>query len=297
MKLTSYAAPIEKPPTALKWLPYQPAESRSDGGVVTAEGQVPVDSGRARRDGAFGDPFQDGSKADWPAPIKQVSHAARKVAYSASSSFADELPDAPPPGGNSAQQWRAAGSGNGSTPATPPNLTIEKSDVTRVPLHIPTLEQHLAERPEPYVEKCPTVGDLKPISKITDDIRPPTPEVPTECSLGSSRFRSRTWRPTTYAWTAAATCNKPLYFEQPQVERYGHSWGPRLQPILSGADFYARIPFVPYMLAMDPPWECQYDLGYYRPGSCAPYMLDPLPLSVRGAVAEATFWTGLPLAF
>ena len=30
-----------------------------------------------------------------------------------------------------------------------------------------------------------------------------------------------------------------------------------------------------------------YTLGYYRPGSCAPYMLDPLPISVRAGLMEA----------
>jgi hypothetical protein len=33
-------------------------------------------------------------------------------------------------------------------------------------------------------------------------------------------------------------------------------------------------------------------LGYYRPGSCAPWLLDPIPLSVRGAVYEAGAVTG-----
>jgi hypothetical protein len=33
-------------------------------------------------------------------------------------------------------------------------------------------------------------------------------------------------------------------------------------------------------------------LGYYRPGSCAPYKIDPLPISVRAALYEAGFFTG-----
>jgi hypothetical protein len=33
-------------------------------------------------------------------------------------------------------------------------------------------------------------------------------------------------------------------------------------------------------------------LGYYRPGSCAPYYLDPIPLSVRAALFEAGAWVG-----
>ncbi len=29
-----------------------------------------------------------------------------------------------------------------------------------------------------------------------------------------------------------------------------------------------------------------YPLGYYRPGSCAPYLLDPFPFSIRAAAFE-----------
>jgi hypothetical protein len=40
-------------------------------------------------------------------------------------------------------------------------------------------------------------------------------------------------------------------------------------------------------MGLEPPCECIYTLGYYRPGSCAPYILDPLPLSIRAAMYEA----------
>ena len=38
--------------------------------------------------------------------------------------------------------------------------------------------------------------------------------------------------------------------------------------------------------------ECQYALGYYRPGSCAPWLLAPIPLSLRGGLTEAAFIFG-----
>ena len=46
-------------------------------------------------------------------------------------------------------------------------------------------------------------------------------------------------------------------------------------------------------MAIDPPNECQYVLGYYRPGECAPYVLDPIPFSVRAAVVEGGIATAL----
>jgi hypothetical protein len=45
-------------------------------------------------------------------------------------------------------------------------------------------------------------------------------------------------------------------------------------------------------MAINPPHECQYSLGYYRPGSCAPWMIPPIPLSLRGAVAETGIIVG-----
>ena len=106
-------------------------------------------------------------------------------------------------------------------------------------------------------------------------------------------LRPSTWAPTTFAWKASGVCHKPLYFEDVHLERYGHSWGPYLQPIISGGHFFLSVPVLPYKMGLYPPCECVYTLGYYRPGSCAPYMLDPLPLSIRAGLAEAGVWTGL----
>ena len=76
------------------------------------------------------------------------------------------------------------------------------------------------------------------------------------------------------------------------MEGYGHSAGPVLQPVLSGAHFFLNIATLPYQMGMSPPNECEYALGYYRPGSCAPWLLPPIPLSVRGALLEAGAVTG-----
>jgi hypothetical protein len=97
----------------------------------------------------------------------------------------------------------------------------------------------------------------------------------------------------TYTWKASGLCHKPLYFEEVALERYGHSAGPYLQPVASAAHFFLIVPALPYFMGVYPPNECIYTLGYYRPGSCAPYILDPFPLSVRGGLAEAAVWTGM----
>jgi hypothetical protein len=111
--------------------------------------------------------------------------------------------------------------------------------------------------------------------------------LPIECPLIDETFEPRSWVASTYVWKASAACHKPLYFEDVHLERYGHSVGPILQPFASSAHFFATIPILPYKMGVHPPHECMYTLGYYRPGNCAPYMLDPIPLSARGALFQA----------
>jgi hypothetical protein len=116
----------------------------------------------------------------------------------------------------------------------------------------------------------------------------------------------REWSPQSKYWAAAATCHMPLYFQDPMLERYGHSveqfLGPAgryfaypvddpnqstqrnqiLQPVFSAGLFAFQILAWPYNLVMDPPWEAQYDLGYWRPGDKIPTDLYYLPLHGTG---------------
>jgi hypothetical protein len=112
--------------------------------------------------------------------------------------------------------------------------------------------------------------------------------LPFEGVTSYEQFAGRNWLPSTFHWQASAMCNKPLYFEELQAERYGHVTGPFTQPVISGAHFFLNIAALPYKMAINPPTECQYQLGYYRPGSCAPWMIPPIPLSLRGAAAQTT---------
>jgi len=113
-------------------------------------------------------------------------------------------------------------------------------------------------------------------------------DFPYECTLGENEWHGgRCWEQTTYMWKASALCHKPLYFEDEQLERYGHSFSPCLQPFVSGAHFFSHIPVLPYCMGVEPPCECIYALGHYRPGNCAPYMCNPIPISPRGALIQA----------
>ncbi len=186
--------------------------------------------------------------------------------------------------------------------AVEPPLPIQLSPPTEpsaAPL--PTLEQQLAGQIK-LAEKCISPRDLKSIRKITADIsiKPEdltgSKRLPPECSLGDTPLQPRHWRQITFAWTAASTSHNPTYFEDEQLERYGHTWGPVKQTAVSAVRFFATVPLLPYYMGVYPPNECIYDLGQYRPGSCAPHYLDPFPISIRGALYEGMFLGLIPVA-
>jgi hypothetical protein len=138
------------------------------------------------------------------------------------------------------------------------------------------------------ISRAPSPTEARPIRAI------PVPEefVP---------LTPRDWSPNRKYFAAAATCHMPLYFQDASLERYGHNVeqfaGPLgrfmtypvddpsqsnqrnqvLQPFFSIGLFAAQIALLPYNLVMDPPWEAEYDLGYYRPGDKVPTDVYYLP--------------------
>jgi len=133
------------------------------------------------------------------------------------------------------------------------------------------------------------------IETIALDIRVggrPGSDYPCECRLEGETFQPRRFATTTMTWKAAGNCHKPLYFEDWNLERYGHSHGP-LDPVFSAAHFFVTLPVLPYKMGVELPWECVYPLGYYRPGNCAPWTVPAAPISCRGFAVEAATVTGL----
>lgn len=104
--------------------------------------------------------------------------------------------------------------------------------------------------------------------------------------------------PSGFCWAAPAVYHRPLYFEQPNVERYGHyvsvcKGGNCLQSAVCAAHFFGTIPLLPYKVGADPCGEKQYVLGCYRPGSCNPHQLVKPELSCRGLALQGVTVTGL----
>ncbi|MDR3234273.1 MAG: hypothetical protein LBT46_11535 [Planctomycetaceae bacterium] len=137
------------------------------------------------------------------------------------------------------------------------------------------------------LKKTPCDYELKSITAISHDIRRKGNELPEECPQHYNAYSGRHFDRTCYQWKASNLCTKAAYFEDVQLDRYGHSSCPAMEPIISGAKFFATVPLLPYYAGVMPPNECVYTLGHYRVGNCSPYMIQPFPISFRGALFEA----------
>lgn len=108
---------------------------------------------------------------------------------------------------------------------------------------------------------------------------------------------STTWPSLIRPWAAPNTFSHPLYFEDRMLERHGHErWG-CLQPIASGARFFATVPMLPYLTTIQAPCNIVYSKGYYRAGSPAPRLYQRPPLERRAVIVEAASIAGGFIAF
>ncbi len=71
-----------------------------------------------------------------------------------------------------------------------------------------------------------------------------------------------------YSFISPVFYHKPLYFEQPNLERYGQGTYRCLQPAASSIHFFGTIPLLPYKMLTQNPCEKHYTLGNQRPGNC-----------------------------
>jgi hypothetical protein len=175
-----------------------------------------------------------------------------------------------------------------------------REEVERIAQRQPDDDRALAQRNAAAAAADPTTpGSTPPGSTRLELPRAPSPTearplrripVPEEfVPLGP-----REWDPNRKYWAAAGTCHMILYFQDPVLERYGQSAeqavgpigryfsypldDPRqsnqrnqiLQPFYSIGKFAFQVGTLPYKLVVDPPWEAEYDLGYYRPGDKIP---------------------------
>jgi hypothetical protein len=287
----------------LKWLPYRPGKLRSDNRVVAAahyseagKADNPVRTAQLNLGpipNPFGRPAEPPEDAPASATVDDQILEGRSLEPQP-----QEFPATVPDEGPSVAGDEPEPAGEEGAVAEP-DLRLEPFPGGSLP------DLQLAQEAQDPCTVPPLrrITDIEPLELMKP---PPPPETPAGrqtqdvleiyCKVPESDgsvFDRQHWAGTTYTWKASGLCHKPLYFEDVHLERYGHSWGPILQPILSGAHFFLTVPALPYKAGLYPPGECIYTLGQYRPGSCAPYMLDPIPLSVRAGLVTAATYSGM----
>lgn len=119
------------------------------------------------------------------------------------------------------------------------------------------------------------------------------PECPREIRLGEGTYEGRFMPETVFTWEASNLYHNPLYFEDPQLERYGHTHGHYVQPFISGGRFVTQMMGLPYQMTLHPLCSKRYTLGWYRPGECAPKQIYQIPLNLHAAAVTAAFYTGM----
>jgi hypothetical protein len=83
------------------------------------------------------------------------------------------------------------------------------------------------------------------------------------------------WGPSGYCWQSPAFCYSPLYFEQPNLERYGQGKGRPFASTVSAAVFVGQVTTLPIAMFHTPHWCNECTLGHHRPGNCAPFQRKP----------------------
>jgi hypothetical protein len=190
-----------------------------------------------------------------------------------------------------------------TTPGTGPEYGAPPSpEMVKKPSELPKVTQilpYIDYEPDPRVAKenpcenqCPT-PDGKPCRTKDGRIL----DCPKEISLSEQPWQPRTFAPSIYAWQASNICYNPLYYEDVQLERYGHSWPFFVQPFVSIGRMSIQAAGWPYFAVIDPPHSSVYPLGFYRPGECAPKLIYQLPLNLEAGLVEAGAITGVYFLF
>jgi hypothetical protein len=157
------------------------------------------------------------------------------------------------------------------------------------------------EVPGPQTQDAQIDGTEKPVTAVRVRLAPTPGELPVDIArehfsgtapILDGSLASRRAVNALFAWEAPALCHGPIYIQDVNLERYGYSHG-ALQPAYSAVHFLGSVAILPYLVGAYPQRECFYTLGYYRPGSYAPYQQSLPRLSLRGVALEGGIVTGM----
>lgn len=152
------------------------------------------------------------------------------------------------------------------------------------------------EAPAPRaLPKLRSIREIQPFANYKPEsgnklegVNPPQP-----VELTSQGSLERHQAATAVYWHASNVTHNPLYFEDPGLERSGHTFSDAVQPFVSVGRFGAQVVALPYSMALDPVWKDESPLGNYRPGECAPKRHLALPLNREAIATAAAAYTGI----
>ncbi|HRA88448.1 MAG TPA: hypothetical protein PK992_10265 [Planctomycetaceae bacterium] len=115
--------------------------------------------------------------------------------------------------------------------------------------------------------------------------------------LDQGDYVARQASPAVLQWAPTNLYHYPLYFEDPALERYGHTYHPVVQPFASAGRFATQLVGLPYQMTLHPVKSKEYALGYYRPGECAPKKHYQIPFNEEATAMQAAAVIGFFLIF
>ena len=138
------------------------------------------------------------------------------------------------------------------------------------------------------------IGDIRPSfdyawgnveeSGLPEDFQRNTDDQPVSRVIGTPLLLQ--WQPSNFWY-------HPLYFEDPTLERYGHTYSSWVQPFVSTGRFVGQAATLPYNATLRPAQSREYPLGWYRPGECAPHLKYRLTWNDEAAINQALAVVGL----
>lgn len=143
--------------------------------------------------------------------------------------------------------------------------------------------------------KLRSIREIQPFANYKPEteskLEASTPPQPVELLPQGSLERHQA--ATAVYWHASNVTHNPLYFEDPGLERSGHTFSDAVQPFVSVGKFGAQVIALPYSIALDPVWKHESPLGNYRPGECAPKRHLAVPLNREAVATAAAAYTGI----
>lgn len=173
-------------------------------------------------------------------------------------------------------------------PAVPYNPSVE----------VPSPASEPASNERRMIRPLKSIREIKPFSSYaaaTTSLSTPNTSTihPREEVLQVQGQLERNSASTAVYWEASNATHNPLYFEDPGLERSGHTFSECVQPFVSLGRFGAQVIALPYSIALDPAWKQESNLGHHRPGECQTPRHMAIPLNAEAAGTAAAAYTGI----